>query len=240
MHSQNEYKSSKFALGVEFDTFVDLKHACIQAAILDVFEFVPEKVDLERYSVNCKSQGCPWHLHATSVSGSTVWRIRKCIQTYSCHSLNHLSHSNVDEEFISIEILPQLHGDPSYKPKAIQNHFKEQFGIKINYTKAYHAKEHALKHTNGSHEEAYGYLPKYCEEIQCSNPGSTAVLEVTPETNQFKRMFISFAASALGFSYCRPVLGLDGTHLKHKYQGLNTYSLILILGMLLAATAVVT
>src|SRR5437667_3583502 len=125
MHPQNEHKSPKFALGAEFDTFADLKHACIRAAILDVFEFVPEKVDPERYSVNCKSQGCPWHLHATRVSGSTVWRIRKSIQTHSCHGLNHLGHSNVDEEFISIEILPQLRGDPSYKPKAIQNHFKE-------------------------------------------------------------------------------------------------------------------
>ena len=42
----------------------------------------------------------------------------------------------------------------------------------------------------------------------------------------------------MGFVYCRPVLGLDGTHLKHKYQGLNTYLLSLILGILLAATAV--
>lgn len=31
----------------------------------------------------------------------------------------------------------------------------------------------------------------------------------------------------MGFAHCRPLLGLDGTHLKHKY-----------LGILLAATAV--
>ena len=117
MQSQNEHKSPKFAIDKEFDTFADLKHA----AILDVFEFVPEKVDPEH---KCKSQGCPWHLHAT-VSGSTIWRVQKSIQTHSCHDLNHLGHANVDEEFISIEILPKLRSDPLYKPKAIQNHFKE-------------------------------------------------------------------------------------------------------------------
>ena len=51
-------------------------------------------------------------------------------------------------------------------------------------------------------------------------------------------MFISFTASALRFTYCRPVLGLDGTHLKHRYQCLNIYSLIRILGTLLAAAAI--
>ena len=32
-------------------------------------------------------------------------------------------------------------------------------------------------------------------------------------------MFICYAASAIGFEYCPPVLGLDGTHLKMKYKG---------------------
>jgi len=51
-------------------------------------------------------------------------------------------------------------------------------------------------------------------------------------------MFISFTASALRFTYCRPVLGLDGTHLKHRYQCLNIYSLIRILGTPLAAAVI--
>ena len=66
---------------------------------------------------------------------------------------------------------------------------------------------------------AYSLLPKYCDEILRSNPGSTVKLEVDPTTSRFKRVFICFAVSALGFAYCRPLLGLDGTHLKHTYQG---------------------
>ena len=55
----------------------------------------------------------------------------------------------------------------------------------------------------------YQCLPKYCNEILHSNPGSTAELEINPETNQFKRLFISFADSVMGFAYCRLVLDLD-------------------------------
>ena len=73
--------------------------------------------------------------------------------------------------------------DPSYAPKAIRRDMKEDFGVQITYQKAYRAKERALEHINGSHEEAYRYLPKYCEEIERSNPGSTATLKINPEMN---------------------------------------------------------
>ena len=71
-------------------------------------------------------------------------------------------------------------------------------------------------------EEAYNALPKYCEEVLRSNPGSTVKLEIDSATSQFKGLFICFAGSAMGFVYCRPVIGIDGTHLKHKYQGNGT------------------
>ena len=99
----------------------------------------------------CKSDECPWYLFATPVAkGTTIWRIKKSIQMHTCHSINHLGHKNLDEDFISTEILPKLHNDTSYTPKVIQIDIK--FGIEIDYQKAYQSKERALKHINGSHE----------------------------------------------------------------------------------------
>src|SRR5437762_385666 len=70
MSSQVEHKSPKFAVGMEFANLADLKHACKRAAILDVYEFCPERVDPDRYTLKCKSQGCPWYLHATPRPGN--------------------------------------------------------------------------------------------------------------------------------------------------------------------------
>src|SRR5579859_2204046 len=117
-----------------------------------------------------------------------------------------------------LKILPQVRSDSSIKPKSIQSYFKDHFGVEISYDKAYRAKQCAVKLINGSHEEAYSRLPKYCDEIQCPNPGSTVQLEVDPATSRFRRIFICFDACAMGFAYCHPLLGLDGTHLKHTYQ----------------------
>ncbi|KAL5555175.1 hypothetical protein UlMin_037411 [Ulmus minor] len=60
---------------------------------------------------------------------------------------------------------------------------------------------------------------RYGVELSYStNPGSVVNLEVT-DGNKFQYLFIAFAASIQGFSYCRPVISIDATHLKGKYRG---------------------
>jgi len=223
MERSLEHKSPQFAVNATFETFSTLKYACTHAALVDSYEFEPVKVDSTRYTLKCRDKECAWNLHATSVSETDTWKIRTSIQDHTCHGIHHDGHCNVDEEFISMEILPKVRADSSVKPKVIEDHFKDVYGVKISYMKAYRAKERAIEFINGSHAEAYSRLPKYCEEIQRSNPGSTVQLDIDPTTHRFQRVFISFAASAMGFAYCRPLLGLDGTHLKHTFQGISYF-----------------
>lgn len=51
-----------------------------------------------------------------------------------------------------------------------------------------------------------------------TNPGSIVNLEAT-NGNKFQYMFIAFAAFIRGFSYCRPVISTNATHLNGKYRG---------------------
>jgi zinc finger SWIM domain-containing protein 3 len=94
---------------------------------------------------------------------------------------------------------------------------RRELGVKISYSKAYRAKERALENNHGSHHDAYARLPQYCDDILKTNPNSTAIYEKDPETQKFTRVFISFGASAMGLAFCQSIIGLDGTHLKHKY-----------------------
>ena len=51
---------------------------------------------------------------------------------------------------------------------------------------------------NGSNEDAYKSLPKYCEDLGRNNPGSEIVLETIDEegVNRFSRMFGCYEATA--------------------------------------------
>ncbi|KAL5551852.1 hypothetical protein UlMin_002028 [Ulmus minor] len=51
-----------------------------------------------------------------------------------------------------------------------------------------------------------------------TNLGTMVNLE-TDNENRFLYLFIAFDASIQGFNYCRPVVSIDATHLKGKYQG---------------------
>src|SRR5438034_1171381 len=67
---------------------------------------------------------------------------------------------------------------------------------------------------HGTHEDTYKAMPKYCTDIEQTNPNSVVHLDVTSE-NQFRCVFISYGACAIGFANCRPLLGLDGNVQRH-------------------------
>ncbi|MQL84027.1 hypothetical protein Taro_016532 [Colocasia esculenta] len=86
---------------------------------------------------------------------------------------------------------------------------------------AWWGKEVAVSSLYGDFRANYHMLNWYSERALQSNSGSVVSLEVNPETQRFKRFFICFQASAYGFEVgCRPMLFLDGTHIKqHRVQG---------------------
>jgi hypothetical protein len=62
-------------------------------------------------------------------------------------------------------------------------------------------------------------MPKYAASIEETNPNSITKLDITAE-NQFQRVFICYGACAIGFTHYHPLLGLDDTHIKSRYQGI--------------------
>jgi len=183
------------------------------------FEFVTVKSDKRRYTIECKDEDCSWQLHATNVENTCHFVIRKLSETHDCFGLIHTRYKQVINTFIATKIQDKLRAQPNYTPTQIRLDLKTELGVDITYAKAWRARELALKFINGTHEEAYAKLPGYCEDLLNTNLHTTAILE-RDDDSKFKRIFISYSASAVGFGHCLPILGLDGTHLKSKYLGI--------------------
>ncbi|KAK8639792.1 hypothetical protein V6N13_138161 [Hibiscus sabdariffa] len=88
----------------------------------------------------------------------------------------------------------------------------------VSYGKCLRAKNLALEMVLGSHKEQYYMVYDYLGEIRKTNPGSTTILML--DDRVFLRMYICLKACKDGYKVgCRPVLSIDGCHLKGYYGG---------------------
>lgn len=109
---------------------------------------------------------------------------------------------------------------PLYLPMDIRADIRSDYGIVIPYYKAWWGKEEARKVLFGDEKLSFDKLRFYVDEVLKTNPGSHVKLEWDVESGRFERFFIAFDASIVGFRMgCRPLLFMDGTFLKSKYQG---------------------
>ncbi|KAL0423793.1 UNVERIFIED_CONTAM: hypothetical protein Sradi_0914100 [Sesamum radiatum] len=96
------------------------------------------------------------------------------------------------------------------------------FRVDISRHQAYRAKKAALKEIEGAPEWQYSRLWDYSENIRTS-PGSTVVVGTKDNMREtrFSRFYVCFRALKRGFKAgCRPIIGLDGCHLKEPYGGI--------------------
>ncbi|XP_023897475.2 uncharacterized protein LOC112009370 [Quercus suber] len=94
-------------------------------------------------------------------------------------------------------------------------------------TSAYVAKRSKRKAKdliNGDEQLQYGVFRDYAQMINIVDKGSRVILQtkMVDETSlpKFKRMYVRFNVQKVGFlGGCKPFIGLDGCHIKHKFGG---------------------
>jgi hypothetical protein len=217
---EEEVNRSPFAEGQDYSSRKALQLAVQSWAIREIFEFKALRTTKTRWEVCCKGENCGWRIYATSIGGAgNMFRIKKYTWKHQCVAITHSGHAQATARYLGQWILPTVQQQPRYRPSNILLDVQRELGIEITYSKALRAKEFALEEIYGTHEDAYKAMPKYSASIEETNPNSIIRLDVTAE-NRFQRVFICYGACAVGFAHCRPLLGLDGTHIKTRYQGI--------------------
>ncbi|XP_038975678.1 uncharacterized protein LOC120106712 [Phoenix dactylifera] len=103
-------------------------------------------------------------------------------------------------------------------PIDIVKDIHREYSVELPYHQAWHGKEVAMKDLYGHRSKSYDRIYWYCDAILETNPDSIAEYETIE--GRFKRLFISFHASVVGFIRgCRPLIFMDGTFIKHKDGG---------------------
>lgn len=222
-----QWENTITGIDQRFNSFSEFREALHKYSIAHGFAYRYKKNDSHRVSVKCKSEGCPWRIYASRLATTQLVCIKKMNAEHTCEGATVKAGYRATRGWVGSIIKEKLKVSPNYRPKDIADDIRREYGIQLNYSQAWRAKEIAREQLQGSYKEAYKLLPFFCDKIKETNPGSFATF-TTKEDSSFHRLFVSFHASISGFQQgCRPLLFLDSTVLNSKYQG-----------MLLSATSI--
>ncbi|XP_022880517.1 PKS-NRPS hybrid synthetase CHGG_01239-like [Olea europaea var. sylvestris] len=172
-------------------------------------------------TVVCVDDNCKWMLRASTVKQSAIFMISKfvAVHTYSL-DFHRNAHRHATSAVIAEHILGKLDTPyRSYPPTHIARDMEREFGVKISYSKARRGKLRALNMLHGTPRDSFQKLSSYCHVVGESNPGTFTHIEVD-FCNRFCYFFVAFGASICGYmQYLRPIICVDGSHLKGPYKG---------------------
>lgn len=97
------------------------------------------------------------------------------------------------------------------------------YGMRIGYQMCRRAKKRARKLADGTIEDQYNLLETYATVIKKANDNTSVWIEgdMEGESRRFKRMYICYGALKKGWREgCKPIIGLDGCHLKTVCKGI--------------------
>ncbi|XP_038902336.1 uncharacterized protein LOC120088970 [Benincasa hispida] len=198
----------------------DLKMRLSILCINNNFEYKVRKSTKSLFTVKCIEDNCKWSLRAVKISGCDIFKIMKYMRSHTCF-IGILNH---DHRQATIVVVGELIKDKFtgigrvYKPRHIVEDMKKEYGINISYDKVWRARETTYALARGTPEESYAVLHAYGQTLKMENPGTRFEIELENDVH-FKYMFIELEPCIKGFSSCRPMIIVDGSHLKEKYKG---------------------
>ncbi|KAK4385184.1 hypothetical protein Sango_2642400 [Sesamum angolense] len=108
--------------------------------------------------------------------------------------------------------------DPKRTVKGFRIDAVEDVMCNISINQAARAKKLAILKLQGDPSAQYALLWDYADEVKRSNPGSTVILGTNQ--NLFDRFYVCLHALRMNFlAGCRPVICVDGCHLKGPHGG---------------------
>ena len=213
--------SSIVEVGQIYTSKRELQHKLGVMAMKSNYEFKVHKSCTQRFEVKSVDDNCKWRLRVARIEGLDFFFVRVFKNVHECSQVMNLhpGHRQASCRLVGDEIKQKYDGIArQYRPKEIALDFQNQYGVRISYEKAWRARESALNSLRGTPEESFRLLPLWCSMLEKNNPETLTRIE-TAVDNSFLYFFMALGQSRAGFNKVRPVVAVDGTHLKGKYKG---------------------
>ncbi|XP_075092375.1 uncharacterized protein LOC142172611 [Nicotiana tabacum] len=193
-----------------------LKEVMENYVIAQRFQFRVDRSNAVRYQF----EDCDWRFKASSINKSELFKVREFNDNHTCPLKDKVyEQRHASSSLISGIIRTKLTNHKrKYTPRDIIDDVKSDLGVDVSYMLAWRAKEKAMNFLRDEPADSYKKLPGYLYTMDKTYPGSHIRMEKSSK-NEFMYVYISLYAFIRGFDHCRPIVVVDGSHLKSYYTG---------------------
>ncbi|XP_010502002.1 PREDICTED: uncharacterized protein LOC104779348 [Camelina sativa] len=196
----------RFGIGRTFFSSFELKEAVLHYALKNRANLRQSRWEKDKIEFRCagkkKNGNCCWKLYCSYDNDKQLWLLKKPV--------------------IARLLMDKLRMNPNFMPLDIQRHIKEQWKISSTIGQCQTGRLQAIKWLKNEYEQQFAHLRGYVAEIIRSNMGSTAIVDTITDgsgNHVFNRIYVCMGAMKNAFYFCRPLIGIDGTFLKHDVKG---------------------
>jgi hypothetical protein len=216
-----------FKAGMNFSCVEELRKALNAYSVKNKVKVNKLKNDRTRITAVCKP-GCPWFLRATKDSRTEGFTIKKLYTgKHTCRGSWDLKA--LTSPFLTERFLDEIRDNQKISLKTFAAKVQRQFNMCPNRWKLSRARREALSIINGDEDAQFSLLLDFGQELRKSNPGSKFFLTTNrvqglgdeEAKEHLATLYWSFDACKRGFLRgCRPLICVDGCHIKTKYKGI--------------------
>ncbi|GJW09295.1 transposase, MuDR, MULE transposase domain protein [Tanacetum coccineum] len=186
-------------------------------SLKECFQYAVIKSCSKRYSVKCVQPDCKWNIYTRKFKIGNTFILSNCTDIHTCSKTQrNPNHRNATLKLLGNILVDKMRdSNRVYKIKDIQHDMRVDWKIDISYKRAWGGRNMALHIINGSHVDSFSQLSYYCYNLKLANEGTVTHIH-TDADGRFEMLYIrSF------LRYMRPLIIIDGAHLKGNYLGTN-------------------
>lgn len=213
---EEDMGNPQFKVGMMFDSAPILRKAITEYSLKHRVAIKIPKNEPKRVRAKCDTD-CPWLLYASWDKRGHGLLVKTYNGVHTCQKKWELQRCT--SNWLAEKYIDSFRADQKMSLTNFARVVQKEWNLTPSRSKLARARRLAMKKVLGDEEEQYNMLWDYANEVRRSNPGST--LYVNLAGSLFSSMYVSFDACKRGFlAGCRPLIYLDGCHLKTKCGGI--------------------
>lgn len=183
---------------------------------------VYDRWEKTKIGARCNGKGCPWRIYCSVDTPLNRWMVKVYENKHICHPTGRCK--TIKAPVIADLMLEAMRKNPDMSGPMIQEEMRNRYNIIITVPQSQNARRMTLDKLQAECNEQFSRLRDYVVELKRSNIGTITEINTTRNLNGghvFSSFYVCFDALRIAWKQnCRPIIGLDGTFLKHSLQGM--------------------